>query len=577
MVPAGYIGVDVFLVISGFLITGILIDLIDQGRFSAATFLARRMRRLMPAAIVMLAATLLAGWFILGPRDLRRLAGSSIAVFALVPNFFFWGRQGYFADQVPEQALLHTWSLGLEEQFYLVFPPILLVIAALVPRFRVAAFAIAAIMLFAFGVWLSGSHPGTAFYLLPARAWEFLVGGLIALSASRVAHSTRLRAAVGIGGLAGILVSAIGLTPTTPYPGVAALVPVLAAGGVILANCQGQTLGGKLLSTRWLVAIGASSYSLYLWHWPVLTLARYYVGRDLELIETLCALCAVAILTYASWRWVERPFRLGADPAAPRTPLAALVALGVVVLGAALVIIERGGFPSRLSAAALAFDSAGIPDSPGAGVCHRGPPAPGTLCTLTAPLPTHPHVLVWGDSHANAIAPALAELGTMHAAGVTQASYSSCPPLLDVLVAHAPASHYCREFNSSVVRAIKERGITRVVLVAYWTAYLPARPEPALARLLDPYSRSTYLAGGDAADNERNFSAALQRTVHALASLGVETWIMRQVPTQGVLVPLALSRAATRGRDTADMGITLAEYQRSQARTDALFEALGSS
>jgi peptidoglycan/LPS O-acetylase OafA/YrhL len=577
LVPAGYVGVDVFLVISGFLITGILIDLMDHGRFSAATFLARRMRRLMPAAIVMIAATLLAGWFILGPRDLRRLAGSSIAVFALAGNFFFWGRQGYFADQVPEQALLHTWSLGLEEQFYLAFPPALLAIAAVVPRLRVAAFTSAAVVLFGFGVWLTGSHPGAAFYLLPARAWEFLVGGLVALLASRAAPSTWLRATVGIGGLAAILVSAIGLTPATPYPGVAALVPVVAAGGVIWANCQGQTLGGRLLSTRWLVAIGVTSYSLYLWHWPVLTLARYYVGRDLDAIETLCALCGVALLTYASWRWVERPFRLAADPNAPRRPLTAVVVLGVIVLVATIVTVQRDGFPSRLSAAALAFDSAGLPDSPDTNLCHRGPPAAGTLCTLAPPVRTHAHLLVWGDSHANAIAPALTELGKMHAVGVTQASYSSCPPLLDVRVAHVPDSHYCREFNSSVLRAVKDLGITRVLLAADWTAYLPSRPEPALARFLDPYRRSDYLAGGDAAQNERNLSAALERTVRALERLGVEIWIMRQVPTQDVLVPLALSRAATRGRDYADMGITLAGYRRSQAHTDALFDALGNS
>lgn len=395
LVPAGYVGVDIFLVISGFLITGILIDLMDHGRFSVTTFLARRMRRLMPAAIVMVSATLLAGWFILGPRDLRRLAGSSIAVFALAANFFFWGRQGYFADQVPEQALPHTWSLGLEEQFYLVFPFALLAIAALVPRLRVAAFTIAAVVLFGFGVWLTGHPPGAAFYLLPARAWEFLVGGLVALLASHAAPSTWSRAAAGIGGLAAILVSAVALTPMTPYPGVAALVPVVAAGGVIWANCHGQTLGGRLLSARWLVAIGVASYSLYLWHWPVLTLARYYLGRNLDALETLCALCGVALLTYSSWRWVERPFRLTADPNAPRKPLTAVVALSVIVVVAAVVAIEHDGFPTRLSAAALAFESAEPPDGADINRCHRGPPAVGVLCTLATPVRPQARLLLW--------------------------------------------------------------------------------------------------------------------------------------------------------------------------------------
>jgi peptidoglycan/LPS O-acetylase OafA/YrhL len=575
LVPAGYIGVDVFLVISGFLITGILIDLIDRGRFSFSTFFARRMRRLMPAAIVMVAATLLAGWFILGPRDLRNLAGSAIAVLALAANLFFWGHQGYFADQLPESALLHTWSLGIEEQFYLLYPPFLMAIAAVVPQLRPVVFTVGAVALFGFCVWLTGPHPGTAFYLLPPRAWEFLAGGLVAILAGKTPSSTWLRATIGVGGLAGIFVSAVALTPTTPYPGVAALVPVAATAGVIWANCRSVTLAGRLLSTEWLVTIGAMSYSLYLWHWPVLTLARDYLGRDLHLIETLCALCAVAILTYLSWRWVERPFRLGSDPTAPRKPLTVVVALGVITLVAAVTTFECDGFPSRLSAPALAFESARPPERPPINGCHQSPPASGALCVLTRSARTRAHLLLWGDSHANAIAPAVAELGNIYGVTVTQATYSACPPLLDVRVAHVAYPQLCPEFNSRVLHSIKDFGIDRVLLAAYWSAYLPSPASPALARFLDPYSRSDYLRGGDAAENKRNLSAALKRTVQALEDLGVEIWFMREVPTHGVLVPMALSRAATRDQHYANIGTTFAEYRRSQARTDVLLGTLG--
>jgi len=576
VVPAGYIGVDVFLVISGFVITGMLLELIERGRFSAKTFLARRLRRLMPAAVVVVAVTLLAGWFILGPRDLRRLAGSSIAVFALAANFFFWGRQGYFADQSPEQPLLHAWSLGLEEQFYLLYPPVLLLSAALAPRARIATCALAALALFAFGVWLTGAHAGAAFYLLPARSWEFLAGALLALLAGRGVWSPAwLRSAAGLGGLGGIVLAAVALTATTPYPGVAALLPVAGSVAVIWANGAGQTLSGRLLGAKWLLALGTVSYSLYLWHWPTLTLARYYAGRDLHPLETLGALTAVAFLTYASWRGVERQFRLGADPAAPRRPLTVIVALGAVAVAASVILVRGDGFPSRLSVTALTFDSASLPDAD-SNRCHKGPPAPGTLCTYAPAQSAHAHLLVWGDSHANALVPALTELGRAHAVTVTQASYSGCPPLLSVRVAHLPA-RYCLEFNARVLQSIAPLGVSRVLLAAYWTAYLPARPQAPLARLLDPYRRADSLGGGDAAQNTRNLAEALRRTVQALNALGVEVWILHQVPTQNMLVPWALSRAATRGQDFAHLGVTLTEYRRSQSQVDRLLDDLGDS
>jgi SGNH domain (fused to AT3 domains) len=367
------------------------------------------------------------------------------------------------------------------------------------------------------------------------------------------------------------------LTPGTPYPGVAALLPVVSAGAMIWANGASATTSGKVLSLRWLTTVGALSYSLYLWHWPVLTLARDYTGRELNATETLGALLAVAVLSYVSWRWVERPFRLGGDPAAARRPLTGFVVIGAAVLATAGLTVARQGFPARLSETALAFDSAGQAETAGASRCHRGPPDPGTLCMLVTSTGARAHLLVWGDSHANAIVPALTELGKRYAVAVTQASYSSCPPLLDVRVAHVPGTQYCSDFNTSALRAVQELGVTRVLLAAYWSVYLPPHPEPALDRLLDPYRDSGYLAGGSAADNARNFSNAVQRTVRALRHLGVEVWILRQVPDQHDFVPLALSRAAARGLDYEHMGTTLTQYRQNQALIDTTFETLGTA
>lgn len=570
----GYVGVDVFLVISGFLITGILLKSIDESRFSAVEFYSRRARRLLPAATVMIATTLAAGYFILGPQDLQRLAAASIFACALAANFFFALRQNYFADQIPEQALLHTWSLGLEEQYYLLYPPLLLWIVA---RVRLALFVSLTALLWVLSLWLTAVHPIGAFFLLPARAWEFLLGGLVALLARRPASSRRVRTAVGMAGLIGILAAAVALTPVVPYPGLAATLPVAGAGAVIWANSQDATFSGRLLSARWLVAVGAVSYSLYLWHWPVLSLARYYAGRSLDIRETLCALSAVALLSYASLVWIERPFRAASfDLTAARKSLMPICALGAATLCASAFAIRNDGFPARLSAQARSFAAAALPDGRETSPCHHGPPQEGRLCTLAAGSPESPLILVWGDSHANAIVGALADLGIRHDATVIQASYSGCPPLIDADVAHVSIARYCREFNTGVLRAVHDRGIRRALLTAYWTAYLPARPQTLLARLLDPYRDSRYLGGGSAADNERNFAVALQRTVSALRSNGVEVWIMGQVPAQRILVPLALERAAARGEDYSSMGITLEAYRDSQAAVNRLFEQFGS-
>jgi hypothetical protein len=252
-----------------------------------------------------------------------------------------------------------------------------------------------------------------------------------------------------------------------------------------------------------------------------------------------------------------------------------VAAVALVVLVASVVMIANRGFPQRLSPAALSFDAAALAESADQNPCHRGPPSPGRLCALVAPQSARAHVLVWGDSHANAIAPALAELGRARDVAVTQASYSGCPPFLGMRVSHVPASGACPAFDAYVLPEIRERGITRVLLAAYWTAYLPAQPEPPLARWLDPYRRSDYLGGGDARQNTRNFAAGLERTVRALEGMGVEVWILRQVPTQRVLVPLALSRAASRGIEYADIGITLQDYRLSQSKADVIFAGLG--
>jgi peptidoglycan/LPS O-acetylase OafA/YrhL len=226
LLPGGYVGVDVFFAISGFLITALLVRGSAVTGSSLGGFYERRIRRILPALTLMLAASLAAGCFILGPHDLKQLAKAAVAVTFMGGNFFFWHQRDYFADQAPPHALLHTWSIGVEEQYYLLFPFFVFALRRHEDRMRTWMWAgIAASLTLSY--WVTHYHPAASFYLLPTRAWEFLIGGVLALSP--VPQSTRsarvqLSAAAG---LIALLMSAASFSGTTPYPGVAATLPVL--------------------------------------------------------------------------------------------------------------------------------------------------------------------------------------------------------------------------------------------------------------------------------------------------------------------------------------------------------------
>ena len=273
--PGGFIGVDVFFVISGFLITALLLDEQRRDRFRLGEFWIRRVRRLLPAAVVMVSATLIAGFWFMLPEHYEDLAKSAIAQQLLVSNVHFMRKSGYFDGSAELMPLLHTWSLAVEEQFYVGYPPLLLLLGRLPRRMMVAALVVLAAVSFAVSDWGVRTHPEATFYLLPTRAWEILIGGLICFAPMprhRSAWVANLLAGLG---MSGILLSAWLFNAVTPFPGRAALLPCLATAMVIYANSLTTTLVGRFLQMRPVVFVGLVSYSLYLWHWPILSFLRY--------------------------------------------------------------------------------------------------------------------------------------------------------------------------------------------------------------------------------------------------------------------------------------------------------------
>ncbi|HMJ81180.1 MAG TPA: acyltransferase family protein, partial [Candidatus Dormibacteraeota bacterium] len=373
----GFVGVDVFFVLSGFLITGLLLrEREGSGRIDLGAFYARRARRILPAAAVVIVATLAACWVILAPLDLPRVAGDAAAAALSVGNIrFAAGAMDYFAADNAPSPLLHYWSLGVEEQFYLLWP-VLLIVATRLPRPRLgAALALLAVVAASYAAawYLTDQAEPWAFYSLPTRAWQLALGGLLAVTVAWQARlPARLVVVAGWLGLTCILVAAVTLDATiTPYPGLAALLPTLGTVALILAGTQ-RWSPAMVLAERPMRWLGRISYSLYLVHWPVLVLpaALLLPGDELSLPARLALAGLAVALGAACYRWVEAPFHQGARlRLAPRRTLAlAATAIATVLVFAGYVDQDATRVLAGESSMAVSADGGAAEDLPPAGV-----------------------------------------------------------------------------------------------------------------------------------------------------------------------------------------------------------------
>jgi peptidoglycan/LPS O-acetylase OafA/YrhL len=336
----GYIGVDVFFVISGFLITTLLLQDLEQGRLSLRGFYGRRARRILPALIVMLLATLPFAWMWMLPSQLADFGKHLVATVFFMANVVRLLLDGSYFDTLAEtKPLLHVWSLSVEEQFYFAYPLALIVLWRLPRRWLVPALALCAAISFAMAVWAVEAKPRAAYYLLPTRAWELLAGALAATVCLRATFTPR--PALALSGLAAILFAVVWLDEDSGIPGLAALLPVLGS-VAILIHARAGSLTHRLLAFRPLVGIGLISYSLYLWHQPVLAFARLRLQSASSPWPAVGLLVLVFALSWASWRFVERPFRRDGFALWPSIGLAGATAAVVVFAG--LVTVWQGAF-----------------------------------------------------------------------------------------------------------------------------------------------------------------------------------------------------------------------------------------
>src|SRR5208282_3269736 len=336
--PAGFVGVDVFFVISGFVITGGLIGAINAGRFSITNFYVRRFRRILPALVVTVMATTVGVILVLSPEARQDFASSVMATATFASNIYFWRKSGYFDPQSGGRPLLHTWSLAVEEQFYIVIPLALWLGVRLFGRRVWWLFALGACLSLAFSTYLIERAPSADFYLLPSRAWELLVGCLLVLAPLPPLRSRAIREGCAVIGAGLIAWAVLVFNSDIPFPGVAAAVPAFGAALLIYAGGSGPSAVSRALSWGPVVGIGLISYSAYLIHWPLIVLTRAVQLRDLTATQGLIVVAVSLALALLSWRYVETPYRhpTGSDRlsrvfGAAAAALCCLLAVGIGV------------------------------------------------------------------------------------------------------------------------------------------------------------------------------------------------------------------------------------------------------
>lgn len=546
MFPGGFVGVDVFFVISGYLITSLLLRDLDRGTFSMWDFWERRIRRIAPALFAMVAGTSIMAWFFLAPADFADF-GKSVAAQALIAaNVFFLRSGNYFGGPAEEKPLLHTWSLAVEEQFYLFVPVMLFLFYRIVRgdgRNRVLFLFIAGFVLsLLFSIYQTDTSTPSAFYLLPSRAWELLAGSVVAaLPAAIIPRRRFLREILSLVGLAGILIPVFCYSKQTLFPGLAALPPVLGAALFIFANnrrseADPETCSARSLRFKPVVFIGLISYSLYLWHWPIMALSNYWFLQPeagLGRYGWPLAMIAVSVvLACLSYKFIETPFR-EKKVCSGRLKVCVFGAGGMMASFAMGIIVWKN--PScRLSGPPYG----GLSESIGDG----DPILNQTLADIKAanvfsvgPRKERADILIWGDSHAKQLKAALDRLSAAHDLKIEAVTYSSTPPLLDFHITGRPfgLNEKTPEYSQAVFDYIK-RSKPRVVIIAgMWPSY----------------------------NKNPDFAAALARTSESVkGATGSRLIVMKNIPLFEQSIPKVYLRNAASIGPSIQLGTTHQDY-----------------
>jgi len=577
--PGGFVGVDVFFVISGFLITRILSKELGQNSFSLTGFWVRRIRRIMPASVVLVLATLLAGYRWLTPSELVDLGESALAQVAMISNIYFWEDTGYFAAGADTKPLLHTWSLAVEEQFYLFYPLVLMLLWRVNSRLRITLLTVALLLslgLSCYGVLI---HPEATYYLLPTRAWELLAGCLLALQGQSFPISLPQARWLSNLGLLGIILPAFTYTSQTPFPGWNAIPPVVGTVCLIFATGQFPELSiGRLLSWKPLVGLGLISYSFYLWHWPVIV---YFNLRFRNLVGVYSGVPLVLSLGLAilSWWLVETPVRRSAWWASRRRLVYGALAGNLLVIAMGQSFIHTDGWISRYNAQEqlLIEDMTWKGDEYGIGL--NGELEFEQLPSLGQPLETGNRLdlLAWGDSHLRTLGPLLDEFARQQNITGKIIAHRGVPPLPGVSMPYHTGVPPLAMLNrgDEVLQLLEQYRPRHLLLVCRWNVLTEG-----INRVDPPVSHRKYALSDDRETYSVNkppeeiLGQALGRLNDYCRERGITLWLVKQLPETSEANPVReiFNWAIGRSPTPSDTRTTLAEHLQRQARMDGVFQ-----
>jgi peptidoglycan/LPS O-acetylase OafA/YrhL len=549
----GFVGVDIFFVISGYLITRVIEGDMQKERFTFLSFYERRIRRIFPALFAVALFCVVVGAKLFPPQQYKDFGKSLLAVTGFVSNLYFKTTSvgtGYFEPSAGAQFLLHTWSLSLEEQFYVLFPILLLLLHKYLRERRKLVVAVLIAVSFALNLLGMKGSPIATFYLIPGRAWELLLGALLAMNPFPSLRHALLRTAVCLAGIVSIAYAVVFFTQWDAFPGYRALFPCIGAMLVLYAGEDGASPLKSVLSFRPLVFIGVISYSLYLWHWPILALARsFYAMPTLNFEQAMYPMLASFVVAFLSFEFIESPFRK--RHAAAFAPKHTAVWRGIGVSAAfailAIGIIATNGVPKRFHTekrALLDINYAKKGDMAAIGDCgnwHTDVQKYSDVHFCSVGLSSK-NILFWGDSHVSQLYPVLTDLqrsNAFHGEGVVFAISAACPPAEHYNLTRE--GYHCDRFTHfALERAAKDDIDTVFIEFSPWWAMV----DGTVCATQD--GRCTQSLGGPEA--EERVVAELAGHIHTLKALGKRVIVGLPFPFYTQLIPDYLIRNLTFGR-----------------------------
>lgn len=521
----GFVGVDVFFVLSGYLITGHIYSEVRAGRFTYKFFYVRRFKRILPALLVVLLVSTALAALILSPAEMKDYSISAASAVLGVSNFYFWLSANYFSPSADHIPMLMTWSLAVEEQFYLIFPIILIALFRFARQRVLAAIvgvSIVSLLLSILGVQL---YPSMTFYMLPTRAWELGAGAILAIAEvqgfSMLNYRRSVRELTSAVGLALILAPIFTYSTGTIFPGAAALPSVVGTAMVIAARVS---VTNKILGLKPAIFVGKLSYSWYLWHWPLLVFARVSSPDEIPQYYLLLNVFLSLLLAMVSYRFVEQPFRKNR-----LTETRVLVTYGVAAVVVAAIVLSPSlfrGFPGRVSSSVYELESSINKRDPC--LVSYGSTTP-SMTSNCMPQNGTSEIALIGDSHASALAPGLRLLGARDGFNITVMTKSSCPPMVSVtrfMPNHPKHNQECAAFNRSVFDVIENNpDIKTVILAGYWAA-----------PLVEASSGSRYVdsivpdADAPSESNRLMLKRGLADQIERITKLGRNVIVLQDVP-----------------------------------------------